>query len=123
MWIYSQSTGAMTHNGVDFGKGYSGHGDGLNNPAMQDTEAVGPCPQGIYSIAQAITHPKLGPVAMFLQPSANNQMFGRSGFFIHGDNPAMDHTASDGCLIFERELRAAIAGAVLQGDNILHVTE
>jgi hypothetical protein len=71
MWIYSQTTGLMTHNGVESGVGYSGHGDGLNNPAMQDVEGVGPCPQGIYSIEQAIMHPKLGKVAMRLELKEN----------------------------------------------------
>jgi Protein of unknown function (DUF2778) len=123
MWTYSQSTGQLGHNGADVATGYSGHAEGLNNPASQNVAMVGPCPQGIYSIGHAQTHPHLGPVAMELQPAAGNEMFGRSGFFIHGDNQQMDHTASDGCLIFDRDTRAKVAIAVLGGDNILHITE
>lgn len=123
MWTYSQSSGVITHNGTAIGRGYSGRGEGVNNPAMQNVAMVGPCPQGIYSIGQAHTEPKLGPVAMRLTPAANNEMFGRAGFFIHGDNVADDHTASEGCIIIERDIRTGIAAAVLQGDNTLHVTE
>lgn len=123
MWTYSQNTGELTHNGVVVRVGYSGHGEGLNNPAMQDVHMVGPAPQGIYSIEHAQTHLKLGPYAMRLDPSAQNEMFGRAGFFIHGDNADMNHTASDGCLIFDRDTRQGVAAAVNQGDNILHITE
>jgi hypothetical protein len=123
MWTYSQSSGQLTHNGVDVAVGYSGHGAGLRNPTMQNVVMVGPAPQGIYSIGQAHTHPTLGPVAMALMPAAGNTMFGRSAFFIHGDNKEMNHTASDGCLIFDRDTRAKIAAAVVAGDNTLHITE
>lgn len=122
MFTYSQSTGQLAHNGIDVAEGYSGHGDGLKNPAMQDVEGVGPAPQGTYTICTAKTYPHLGPVAMQLVPSSQNKMFGRSGFYIHGDNAAMNHTGSDGCLIFAREVRAGIAAAVIGGDNILHIT-
>jgi hypothetical protein len=122
MWTYQQSTGQLAQNDDDIKVGYSGHGAGLNNPAMQDVAMTGPAPQGIYTIGQASTHGRLGPVAMALQPAANNEMFGRGAFFIHGDNPLMNHTASDGCLIFDRATRDLIAAAVLTGDNILHIT-
>lgn len=123
MWSYSQTTGELSHNDVVVAKGYSGRGNGLNDPAMQDVPMVGPCPQGTYTIGNAHNEPQLGPVAMRLQPAAANKMFGRAGFFIHGDNAGLDHTASEGCLIFDRETRSGIAAAVLQGDNTLHITE
>lgn len=123
MWTFSQTTGVITHNEIAIGRGYSGRGEGVRNPAMQNVPMVGPCPQGIYTIGNAATDPHLGPVAMRLQPAANNQMFGRSGFFIHGDNANLNHTASEGCIILERNIRTGIAAAVLQGDNTLHVTE
>lgn len=121
-FVYSQSTGAMQQDGHLLARGYSGHGEGLNNPAMQNVHAIGPLPQGRYTIQQPTVHPHLGPVAMELLPYNGNTMFLRGDFFIHGDNTDMNHTASDGCIILPHDVRAAIAAAVLAGDNQLEVT-
>lgn len=114
---YSQSTGIyITPDGAEH-QGYSGHDAGLNNPAMQDVHNVGPIPRGTWRIGTAIDHPRLGPVAMRLQwiegPNGEAQPpNGRDGFFIHGDNQAMNHTASDGCIVLARPVRETIvAGA------------
>jgi hypothetical protein len=56
---------------------------------------------------------------MPLTPDPSNEMFGRSAFFIHGDNPQLNHTASDGCIILIRPLRADISNS---GDDDLIVT-
>lgn len=119
---YSQSTGTITHNGEPFGTGYSGHGQGLNNSDMQNVRGVGPLPQGFYTIQPPTVHPKLGPVAMELLPYSTNTMFLRDGFFIHGDTAAMNHTASDGCIVLNHDVRVSIAESVLAGDNKLEVT-
>ena len=111
-WIYSQYTGGLQHNAQHVGSGYSGHGTGLNNPSAQNQPNIGPIPQGHYKIGpahQPLDH--LGPLALPLYPDAANTMFGRFGFFIHGDNPQMDHTASDGCIVLSRPLREAIAAS------------
>jgi hypothetical protein len=123
MWTYEQSTGRLSNRGTEVAIGYSGHSEGKNNPAMQDIRMVGPAPRGAYLIGPAQIHPHLGPIAMELHPEPGNEMFGRSGFFIHGDNQQMDYTASDGCLIFDRETRATIAVKGLNGDNMLEITE
>jgi len=89
--------------------GYSGHGDGVNNPAMQNVHDFGPIPQGVYTIGEPLDPPDhLGTLAMPLTPDPANEMFGRSEFFIHGDNAAMNHSASDGCIILDHTARAAI---------------
>jgi hypothetical protein len=121
MWTYKQSTGQVFHNGQEIAKGYSGHGEGLNNPDAQDQHGIGPAPEGFYNIGQAQTHPHLGPLAMALLPLSGNQMFGRSAFYIHGDNAEMNHTASDGCLIFDHMTRQFIADQVAMGDNSLQI--
>jgi Protein of unknown function (DUF2778) len=118
-WTYSQSTGEVAENGATTGTGYSGIGAGLNNPLLQDTPDVGPIPQGNYTISASFNDPDKGPDVMNLAPDPTNQMFGRSGFMIHGDNSAMNHTASWGCIILDRELREGIATS---GDNVLTVT-
>ena len=107
---YSQSTGQLCDaEGNLLATGYSGHGDGVNNPAMQNVHNVGPIPQGVYTVGEPhepADH--LGPLAMPLTPDPANEMFGRSEFFIHGDNAKMSHSASDGCIILDHAARAAI---------------
>jgi type VI secretion system (T6SS) effector TldE1-like protein len=118
-YTYCQGTGVLTHNGAFAGVGYSGHGKGLNDPGEQGVEGVGPIPQGRYTIGppkDPIDH--LGPLAMPLTPDPANEMFGRSAFFMHGDNAAANHTASDGCIIMGREVRQAVAES---GDHELTV--
>jgi hypothetical protein len=107
---YSQSTGKLTLDEALFTIGYAGHGAGLNNPAMQDQVMIGPLPQGFYSIGEAYDNPHTGPHTMNLTPDPANHMFGRSLFRIHGDNGAMNHTASDGCIIVQLPARMKIVG-------------
>jgi hypothetical protein len=45
---------------------------------------------------------------MPLTPDPANDMCGRAGFFIHGDNITAPGTASDGCIILSRTTRVAI---------------
>ena len=120
-WSYEQATGALAApDGTLAGTGYSGHGAGLNNPAAEQEIGVGPIPIGGYTIGPFFDDPGgKGPLVAHLKPDEENVMFGRSGFMIHGDNPQMDHTASDGCIILAHELRQEIAAS---GDNRLLVT-
>ena len=118
---YSQSTGEFKRGDSVLAIGYSGNGEGRNNPKMQNVPMHGPLPQGLYTIQKPSVHPKLGPVAMELLPDSKNQMFMRSGFFLHGDN--LNHTASDGCIILPHDVRTAVAEDVLQGNNVLEVTD
>lgn len=99
-WKYAQSSGMLWHGSALVGTCYSGHGEGLNNPDMEAFHGVGPIPAGDYVIGP----PKdpqdhLGPLAMPLTPAPGNGAHGRSAFFMHGDNAAMNHTASDGCIV------------------------
>ena len=84
-WVYSQSSGSLTHvdgNGVPTpnmgGTGYSGHGDGLNNPASQNVNGspgapneqnAGPIPQGTYHIGNPHPSPVTGPYSLNLDPT------------------------------------------------------
>jgi len=120
MWTYQQSTGNLTDwFGSVLGQGYSGNGSDLDNPAAEGVIGHGPIPQGFWTIGPFETYPHLGEIVAPLMPCEGNTMDGREGgFFIHGDNQAMDHTASDGCIILSRPLRIAIAGS---GDTRLQV--
>jgi hypothetical protein len=46
MWTWHQSSGDLSHDGSHVAHGYSGAGDGKNNPAFQRVHNVGPIPQG-----------------------------------------------------------------------------
>lgn len=120
MWTYSQSKGLLTHDNFFEGTGYSGNGEGLNNPAMEAVHGVGPIPRGLWTIGVAYNDPHLGPCVMHLDPVPPNDAHGRSLFRIHGDNTSADHTASDGCIILGPVLRHAIRDS---GDTSLTVTE
>ncbi len=93
-----------------------------NNPAMQSVANRGPLPQGIYSIGTAlpIGPGRTGKFVLPLTPDPANQMFGRFGFYLHGDNAAENFTASDGCIVLSLTIREAIATS---GDRELTVEE
>jgi len=133
-WEYSQSTGQTTYvqtdgGTVDAGTGYSGYGDGLNNPAMQDVPNVGPIPQGTYTLDPMTNNTTAGGVSLpdsmrITQPDGGSTLpelpdgGTRSGYSIHGDNPKGDHSASQGCIILDKETRKKIANS---GDTKLIV--
>lgn len=122
-WYYSQSTGKLTHvNGqgkVDYAKtgGYAGAGKGKNNPAMQHVRNIGPIPQGNYTVGTPYNSKKTGPFSLPLKPAKSNNMFGRDAFLMHGDNRT--RTASEGCIIFPRDVREAVDKS---DDKCLEVT-
>ena len=123
-WVYSQSTGTLSHYNMSFqsppttlqstpngpnpnyvGSGYSGHGSGLNNPQMQNVPNTGPIPQGTYGIGSGHYSPTTGPNTMNLTPLSGTNTFGRDLFRIHGDNAAQNHTASEGCIVASPAVR------------------
>ncbi len=107
MWTYSQSTGIISDGEPFHDKGYSGHGEGLNNPKLEMVHNLGPIPKGVWEIGHWFDDKHLGPCVVALRPVSQNT-FGRGGFFIHGDNKLMNHSASDGCIILPRYIRQAL---------------
>lgn len=109
-WTYTQDKGELTDaSGSLKGTGYSGNTWGLNNPAAQFQVGVGPIPVGLYTIGpphSPIDH--LGPLALPLWPDRANMMHGRSGFFAHGDNSALNHSASHGCIVLGHSVRVML---------------
>lgn len=120
MWVYSQSQGRLTLNGVYVATGYAGKGPGKNNPKMQDVPNVGPIPRGIYRIGDPFYSQDNGPFCLRLTHDAANHMHGRSGFLIHGDSVKAPGTASEGCIILPRDIRGKIHKS---GDRGLEVIE
>lgn len=107
-WRYSQSSGWIAHDGKNIARGYAGAGDGKNNPAMQDVPNIGPIPAGRYTIGEPSDTKTHGPYVLHLTPDESNEMFGRSAFLIHGDSVVHPGTASEGCIIMPRKIRAQI---------------
>lgn len=109
-FVYVQKTGSLyLPNRKKMAVGYSGHGKGLNQPDWQDRVGIGPIPVGRYIIGPAHTPvDHLGAMAFPLVPAKTNDMHGRSAFFVHGDNPALNHTASNGCIILAPGFRAIL---------------
>jgi hypothetical protein len=107
-FVYAQKTGKLTLDGKEIGTGYSGHGDGKNNPNKEKEKDVGPIPAGLWQIGPAFTHETKGPVVMRLTP-IDAKTHGRDGFLIHGDNKKMDGSASNGCIVLGPDVRKKIA--------------
>ncbi len=112
-WEFNSRSGVITSPAnVMLGHGYAGNGKGLNNPKMEDVHNVGPIPRGVYNIGDFFNDPgDKGPTVCHLTPREGTNTFGRSGFMIHGDTPAANHTASEGCIVAPRFIRDAIAAS------------
>ena len=110
MLTYKQSTGEVIDaEGEIIATGYAGNGPDLNNPPSQVIHMHGPLPQGRYTIGPLqATHGTLGTNVAALIPDPANEMFGRSGFFIHGRKSATDMDASDGCIVIDHDARLKI---------------
>ncbi len=109
MWIYKQTTGELfnaQHQMV--ARGYAGKGVHKNKHESQHIVGEGPLPVGRYRINAPRTSKKTGPYAMDLTPAAENVMFGRSAFQMHGDSIKAPGTASSGCIIMPRSIRELV---------------
>ena len=116
-WYYDRRTGAIHWDDpatppCDFvlkGYGFSGKkGVWRNNPERQHEKGKGPIPAGRYRIGNRRACKSDGtPLDNFpLIPDPSNNMYGRSGFLIHGGNPEGD--PSQGCIIASKAIRDAI---------------
>jgi hypothetical protein len=115
-WSWDQSEGALYLDGRRVARGYSGRGEGRNNPAMEIERSIGPIPAGRWRIGPPRTSPRTGPHVMDLTP-IDHDAHGRSAFQIHGDNAAGD--ASSGCIVLPRAVRERISEG---GLRVLEVT-
>lgn len=119
MWTYAQKTGNLLQDGTLVATGYSGGGEGKNVPSMQAVHDVGPIPQGNWTISgPPINTPEHGPYVLKLTPDPGTNLFGRSGFLMHGDSVNAPGTASKGCIIMPRTAREQVWDS---GDTELEV--
>jgi len=117
MWVFAQATGELFCDddlNTPLTIGYSGFGEGKNNPAMQQIHDIGPIPRGYWTIGtpeDVETAGPHGPFVLPLTPIDGTMTYGRSGFLIHGD--AVNHagSASHGCIILNRHIREDIAAS------------
>lgn len=122
MYVYLQRSGRLLQNDRLVTTGYAGFGVGKNNPSKQAVPRVGPIPQGAYYMGVAFTHPTLGPIAIPLEPLKGTEMFGRSGFYMHGMNALHPDDSSHGCPVVGKPAREGVASGkdrlliVLSGD-------
>lgn len=111
MWKYIQSTGELFDTDGNFvAKGYAGgncgrNPEGVNCNFLQNIKGVGPLPVGIYHRGWVVMHSQLGPYAIPLIPDQKNEMFGRGGFYMHGDKANPPCSASEGCIIMPITVR------------------
>lgn len=113
---YEQSTGklwyvddATPEKAVRLGVGYSGAPPFVNQTEAEALKARGPIPRGSYGVRLLGDLVRFGPQVLFLEPLKGTEMFGRSGFLIHGDNEYGNRTASSGCIVLPRGVRDRIA--------------
>lgn len=108
-WQYNQKTGELKRDGIAVGLGYSGHGEGKNNPIRQSVPNVGPIPCGFWEICgPPYTSADHGPYVLRLKPLADTLTFGRSSFLMHGDSRQYPGEASMGCVVLPREIRTEV---------------
>ena len=108
-WTYSQKSGELDQNGKKLATGYSGAGNGKNNPEMQNVHNVGPIPEGDWTISGPPVDTKShGPYVLRLIPEPETETFGRSGFLMHGDSKEHPGTASEGCIIVPKAVREKV---------------
>ena len=118
---YEQASGTLwVVNGgyaAPVAQGYSGRGVGRDNPERQHERNVGPLPQGTYHMQQLVNRRFVSPAIKVTQ--IEGETFGRSGFWIHGDNTTRD--TSEGCIVVDRATRECIAALMLNGFRTLWV--
>lgn len=113
-WAYAQKSGELRQddslkNDQPAAIGYSGAGAGKNNPEMQNLTNVGPIPQGNWTICgPPFDSEDHGPYVLRLQPAAETETFGRTGFLMHGDSKEHPGSASRGCIILPRAVREQV---------------
>lgn len=121
MFYYVQSTGEFGVYGlgqslVPWDTGYAGAPGFVNRSSTDRIVGKGPLPRGVY-FPNVVHHPRFAAPAIRLDPWVENQMHGRSAFFIHGDNALGNQSASSGCIVLQRATRERIADAIRDGSH------
>lgn len=109
-WKYLSNSGKLVSpSGSILGTGYSGKDEHKNIPYSESIHDLGPIPRGLYTIGPAHDTSTHGLLVLGLVPAKTNEMYGRSGFLIHGDSLEHPGEASNGCIVLNHALRETIA--------------
>jgi hypothetical protein len=120
VWVYSIPTGVLYDpQGKVAGVGYAGAPGYINDPSDVSLKNKGPLPPGMYTITSWRRDPKMGPVCASLVPDPQNEMYGRSGFNLHGDSIEHPGCGSEGCIQQNFPVRVRVQAS---GDSRLKVT-
>ena len=106
-YVYVQKSGKFSLDGKELATGYSGKGDGKNNPDKEGVRNVGPIPAGKYQLSKPRDYKGMKN-CFDVTPDGHNAL-GRTEFLIHGDSKSKPGTASEGCIILEPAIRQQIA--------------
>lgn len=119
MLTYNQSTGHLSKDGILLAVGYSGFGEGKNNPRFEAMPDVGPIPAGLWLVCgPPFSTREHGPYVLRLEPEPGTVTYGRVGFLMHGDSTEHPGEASKGCIIMDRVTRTRVYQS---GDTQLEV--
>ena len=121
-WRYHQKTGKLEHADSDgdlvyIATGYSGAGEGKNNPALEHMANLGPIPRGRYQISAPRTSERTGLYVFDLIPDGHDA-YKRTDFQIHCNHKESPGSASTGCIVLGRAIREMISES---DDNQLEV--
>lgn len=117
--VFHQGSGRLCH--VDaqgdhhlLATGYAGYRSAANQPSRQAERGIGPIPRGIWRVGVPFHHARLGPLAFPLSAKEGTETFGRSAFYIHGDNAKGDRSGSYGCIVVPRPARERIRALMVE---------
>jgi len=116
-WTFEQKSGRLlSPDGELVEVGYAGGRLGeipeaINNPDFQYIAKTGPLPIGTYTMGTAVEGTHLGPLAIPLTPDPENDMQGRSDFFIHADTIGHPRCASEGCIVMSHSTRLLLSAS------------
>ncbi|WP_158780519.1 tlde1 domain-containing protein [Pantoea sp. BAV 3049] len=108
-WTYNVRTKEFHLNGeLKFKSQYAGAVGYKNDPGFECIKNKGPLPRGSYRIGAPYDSKKTGPYTLVLIPQSANNMCGRGDFRIHGDSKKEPGSASEGCIVAEKDFREKI---------------
>jgi len=93
------------------GVGYAGAPGCVNDPLSDHIRSRGPLPKAQYLLFERF-HARFARPAYRLEPCVGSVMHGRSDFWVHGDNSALDQSASTGCIVLGRSARQWIGDTI-----------
>lgn len=118
MIYYNQRTGVITRDSALLGIAYSGHDEGLNNPAMESVRMIGPIPRGLWRMLEPRDSKTTGKYTIPLI-MVRGDSFKRDLFRVHGDNRYVNKSASHGCVVAMYKTRVEMY--TTSGDKLITV--